>query len=90
MSGEDVLIVYAKPPSYVDRAPIKQVVAFQRVFLPAGGSQEVKFSINVCQRLSFVEKTGYRVLAAGQHTIMVGDEAMNAAFPLQVNLVSAK
>lgn len=84
VNGTDALIIYAIPPPNTDGAPIKQVVAFQSVFVPAGGSQTLHFSINVCHRLSFVEKTAYRVLPSGKHTISIGDS--NVSFPVEVNL----
>ncbi|ONK74776.1 uncharacterized protein A4U43_C03F10030 [Asparagus officinalis] len=85
VDGSDAVIVYAVPPEYVDGAPIKQVVAFDRVFVGAGKSQVVKFSVNVCQRLSVVEKTAYRVLPAGAHKIVIGDSSVS--FDVDVELV---
>ncbi|KAJ6741054.1 SUGAR HYDROLASE-RELATED [Salix purpurea] len=40
--GSEVVIVYAKPPEGIDASYIKQVIGFQRVFVPAGGSEKVK------------------------------------------------
>ncbi|URE40679.1 Glycosyl hydrolase family 3 N terminal domain [Musa troglodytarum] len=83
--GNHVVIVYSKPPAGVAGAPIKQVVAFRRVFVLAGASSSVKFSIDACKSLSIVEKTAYKVLPRGQHTIVVGDDEPTVSFPVEVD-----
>ncbi|RWW10488.1 hypothetical protein GW17_00025964 [Ensete ventricosum] len=84
--GNHVVIVYSKPPAGVAGAHIKQVVAFRRVFLPAGASSSVKFSMDACKSLSIVEKTAYKVLPRGQHTIVVGAyEPATVSFPVKVD-----
>ncbi|CAD5168798.1 unnamed protein product [Musa acuminata subsp. malaccensis] len=83
--GNHVVIVYSKPPAGVAGAPIKQVAAFRRVFVPAGASSSVKFSIDACKSLSIVEKTAYKVLPRGQHTIVVGDDEPTVSFPVKVD-----
>ncbi|KAF8392693.1 hypothetical protein HHK36_023042 [Tetracentron sinense] len=65
------------------RTHAKQVIGFNRVSVPAGGSKKVKFTFNACKSLSVVENNGYKLLPSGGHTIMVGDGEIS--FPFQVN-----
>ncbi|XP_010250379.1 PREDICTED: probable beta-D-xylosidase 5 [Nelumbo nucifera] len=83
MDGNDVLIVYSKPPNGVVGAPAKQVIGFERVFVPKGESKKVKFTFNACKSLMLVDSNSYTLLPSGQHTIMVGDGLIS--FPMQVN-----
>lgn len=50
-----------------------QVIGFERVFVPAGGEKKVKFAFNACKSLAIADKTGYKILPSGLHTIMIGD-----------------
>ncbi|KAF8392684.1 hypothetical protein HHK36_023033 [Tetracentron sinense] len=81
--GNEVVMVYSKPPTGIARTHAKQVIGFNRVFVPAGGSKKVKFTFNACKSLSIVENNGYKFLPSGGHTIMVGDGEIS--FPFQVN-----
>ncbi|KAJ0980541.1 hypothetical protein J5N97_008796 [Dioscorea zingiberensis] len=85
MDGHHTVMVYSKAPDAVDDAPIKQLVAFERVFVPAGKRKVVKFNLNACKALTLVEKTAYKVLASGQHTIVIGDGEDAVSFPFEVN-----
>ncbi|OAY62546.1 putative beta-D-xylosidase 2 [Ananas comosus] len=82
--GSNVVIVYSKPPAEVADAPLKQVVGYQRVFVPAGGTAKVHFSLNACKALGLVEKTAYTVLPSGTSTIVVGDGDVAVSFPVEV------
>ncbi|KAJ4831709.1 hypothetical protein Tsubulata_008367, partial [Turnera subulata] len=44
--GSEVVIAYSKPPQGILATHIKQVIGFQRVFVPAGGSKNVRFVLN--------------------------------------------
>ncbi|KAF8392689.1 hypothetical protein HHK36_023038 [Tetracentron sinense] len=81
--GNEVVMVYSKPPTGIARTHAKQVIGFNRVSVPAGGSKKVKFTFNACKSLSVVENNGYKLLPSGGHTIMVGDGEIS--FPFQVN-----
>ncbi|KAJ4835984.1 hypothetical protein Tsubulata_022938 [Turnera subulata] len=81
--GSEVVVVYSKPPEGLDASHIKQVVGFQRVFVPAGGSKKVKFVLNVCNSLRVVDYNAYSVLPSGGHTIVIGDDI--TSFPVHVN-----
>ncbi|XP_043694906.1 probable beta-D-xylosidase 2 [Telopea speciosissima] len=82
--GSDVLIIYSVPPAGIEGSHSKQVIGFQRVFVPAGLSKNLKFVFNACKSLMLVEKNSYTLLPSGAHMIMVGDGS--ASFTLQVGL----
>nr|XP_010914750.1 beta-xylosidase/alpha-L-arabinofuranosidase 2-like [Elaeis guineensis] len=86
LDGYHTALVYSKPPPEVANAPMKQLVAFQRVFVPAKQSAKLNFTINACKALALVDKTAYTVLPAGKHTIVVGDGPESVSFPVEVNL----
>ncbi|CAK7338187.1 unnamed protein product [Dovyalis caffra] len=81
--GSEVVMVYSKPPAGVDGTHLKQLIGFQKVFVPTGGSKSVTFAFNACKSLGIVDYAGIRLLPSGGHTIMVGDGAIS--FPVQVN-----
>lgn len=85
VDGSEVVIVYSKPPEGTEDTHIKQVVGFQRVFVPAGESRKVSFEINVCNSLGIVDYGANRLLASGGHTIILGDDIVS--FPFQVNFI---
>lgn len=81
--GRQVVIVYSKPPSGVSSTHIKQVVGFQSVFVKAGDTETVTFKLNACKSLGLVDFTGYYLLPAGGHTIVVGDG--DVSFPVELS-----
>ncbi|XP_034685686.1 beta-xylosidase/alpha-L-arabinofuranosidase 1-like [Vitis riparia] len=85
VDGSEVLMVYSIPPSGIVGTHIKQVIGFQKVFVAAGDTERVKFSMNACKSLRIVDNTGYSLLPSGSHTIRVGDYSNSASYSLQVN-----
>lgn len=81
--GSEVVMVYDVPPAGISGVPLKQLIGFQRVFVKAGASEEVRFVMNACKSLFIVDFTAYRLLPAGRHTIVIGDNVVS--FPLRVN-----
>ncbi|KAL5203914.1 hypothetical protein ABZP36_008785 [Zizania latifolia] len=73
-------------PAEVDDAPIKQVVAFQRVFVHARSTVNVSFTLNVCKAFSIVEKTAYTVVPSGVSTVLVENGDSSVSFPVKINL----
>ncbi|KAJ6298511.1 hypothetical protein OIU76_019629 [Salix suchowensis] len=71
--GSEVVLVCSKPPDGISGTHAKQVIGFERVFVAAGKSNKVRFSLNACKSLSIVDTTGYKVLPSGVHKITVGD-----------------
>ncbi|TVU21296.1 hypothetical protein EJB05_30923 [Eragrostis curvula] len=85
VAGDHVVAVYTSPPPEVDDAPLKQLVAFRRVFVPAGASVDVPFALNVCKALGIVEETAYTVVPSGVSTVIVGgDTAPSLSFPVKI------
>ncbi|XP_052179896.1 beta-xylosidase/alpha-L-arabinofuranosidase 1-like [Diospyros lotus] len=82
--GSEVVLVYRTPPEGLAEAPLKELIAFQRVFVAAGKSETVKFVLNACKSFGTVDYKGYQLLPAGRHTIVIGDAA--ASFPVNINL----
>lgn len=80
MNSTDIVIIYRIPPLDTDVAPIKQMAAFQTT----GSHKQNSFSIDMCQRLSFVEKTACGFLPTGLHTIAIEDGSFT--FPVQLKL----
>ncbi|KAI4996802.1 hypothetical protein ZWY2020_052144 [Hordeum vulgare] len=67
VDGSHVVLVYTVPPPEVAGAPIKQVVAFQRVFVKAGGAATVGFTLKVCEAFGIVEDGVHRRAVWDQH-----------------------
>ena len=84
MDGSDVVMVYSVPPFGIVGTHIKQVIGFQRVFVAAGATEKVKFSMNACKSLRIVDRTGYSLLPSGYHIIKIGDDSNSVSYPLQV------
>ncbi|KAL5203942.1 hypothetical protein ABZP36_008813 [Zizania latifolia] len=84
--GSHPVIVFTKPPAEVDDAPIKQVVAFQRVFVHARSTVDVSFTLNVCKAFGIVEKTAYTVVPSGVSTVLVENGDSSVSFPVKINL----
>ncbi|CAN6466656.1 unnamed protein product [Victoria cruziana] len=82
--GSNVVLIYSVPPKEILDTHIKQLVGFQRVFVPAGSSKTVKFSLQACQSLGIVDGYANRVLPSGQHTIIVGNDDEAVSFPLNL------
>ncbi|KAM3292877.1 hypothetical protein ACQJBY_036482 [Aegilops geniculata] len=89
VDGSHTVLVYTVPPPEVAGAPIKQVVAFQRVFVKAGGAATVGFSLKVCEAFGIVEKTAYTVVPSGVSTVLLenGDTSSpsSVSFPVKIS-----
>ncbi|KAL6850019.1 hypothetical protein ACP4OV_020646 [Aristida adscensionis] len=85
-AGDHVVAVYTAPPPEVGDAPLKQLVAFQRVSVPAGAAVDVPFTLNVCKAFAIVEETAYTVVPSGVSTVLIGDDAVSLSFPVKIDL----
>lgn len=83
--GSHPVIVFSKPPAEVDDAPIKQVVAFRSVFVPAWSTVSVSFELNVCKAFGIVEKTAYTVVPSGVSTVLVENVDSSVSFPVKIS-----
>lgn len=70
--GSHTILVFSKPPPG-HWAPNKQLVAFERVHVPANSQQRVRIGIHVCKSLSIVDKNGIRRIPMGEHSLHIGD-----------------
>lgn len=72
--GSHTLLVFSTPPAgHGHWAPKKQLVAFDKVRVPAGSSQRVQINIHVCKFLSVVDRAGIRRIPMGEHSLHIGD-----------------
>lgn len=81
--GTHTLLVFSAPPSGGQWAPRKQLVAFQRVHVPAKAQQRVQVNIHVCKFLSVVDKSGIRRIPLGQHSLHIGDTRHSVSLQAQ-------
>nr|GEU80823.1 beta-D-xylosidase 1-like [Tanacetum cinerariifolium] len=72
MDGTHTVMVFSSPPEG-KWATNKQLVAFQKVHVVAGGQQRVALDLHVCKHLSVVDQFGIRRVPMGEHTLHIGD-----------------
>jgi len=76
VAGDEVVLVYAKPPRSLATlsaaAPIvqKQLIAFERVHVAAGGRAEVSFEVSA-ESLGLADDTGDVKLHAGDYKVLL-------------------
>lgn len=69
-----VLVYHAAPASAAaEGAPVRQLVAFEKVHVPAGGVARVEMAVDVCEGLSVAGRDGVRRIHVGDHTLMIGE-----------------
>jgi len=68
-----VLVYHAAPRGAVAGAPARQLVAFEKVHVPAGGVARVEMAIGVCEGLSVADRDGVRRIPVGEHSLMIGE-----------------
>ncbi|KAK3419896.1 hypothetical protein EUGRSUZ_G00654 [Eucalyptus grandis] len=71
-SGSHTVFLFSSPPS-VHRAPQKQLLGFEKVFLASQSEAQVQFKVDVCKDLSVVDELGHRKVALGMYVLHVGD-----------------
>ncbi|KAL5560984.1 hypothetical protein UlMin_030731 [Ulmus minor] len=72
--GTHSILVFSKPPAGNGHwAPHKQLVAFEKVHVPAGSQQRVQINIHICKFLSVVDRSGIRRIPMGEHNLHIGD-----------------
>ncbi|XP_062203801.1 probable beta-D-xylosidase 2 [Phragmites australis] len=82
--GAHAVLVYTVPPPEVADAPIKQVAAFRRVFVPAWSTATARFTLNVCRAFGIVERTAYTVVPSGVSTVLVQNGDSSVSFPVKI------
>jgi len=86
--GEEVVQLYHKAPASVRRnakhpVPLKQLVDFERVFVKAGESVEVKFEVE-SKSLRLTDENGHRKLYSGSHLLVFTNGVQQAEFKFDV------
>ncbi|KAJ1412572.1 Immunoglobulin-like fold [Sesbania bispinosa] len=72
--GTHTLLVFSAPPDGgAHWAPQKQLVAFEKVHVPAKSQQRIQVNIHVCKLLSVVDRSGIRRIPMGVHSLHIGD-----------------
>ncbi|KAF7048457.1 hypothetical protein CFC21_057217 [Triticum aestivum] len=74
--GAHTVLVYASPPAAAAAAhgaPARQLVAFEKVHVPAGGVARVEMGLDVCNELSVADRDGVRRIPVGEHTLTIGE-----------------
>ncbi|TKY61728.1 beta-D-xylosidase 2 [Spatholobus suberectus] len=72
--GTHTLLVFSAPPAGGGQWALeKQLVAFEKVHVPAKGQQRVGVNIHVCKLLSVVDRSGIRRIPLGEHSLHIGD-----------------
>ncbi|KAJ4968990.1 hypothetical protein NE237_015691 [Protea cynaroides] len=71
--GTHTLLVFAVPPVTGHWAPHRQLVAFEKMHIPAGSQQRVMINIHICKSMSVVDKNGIRRIPMGEHNLHIGD-----------------
>ncbi|KAK7284589.1 hypothetical protein RJT34_19338 [Clitoria ternatea] len=68
-----LLVFSVPPPGGAQWALEKQLVAFEKVHVPANAQQRVRVNIHVCKLLSVVDTSGIRRIPMGQHSLHIAD-----------------
>jgi beta-glucosidase len=76
--GEEVVQLYIRDITASIVRPIKELKAFQKIFLKVGESKEVKFTLTG-KDLSFYDAEGNSILEAGAFKVMVGANSKDVA-----------
>jgi hypothetical protein len=77
--GSHTLLVYSSPPAAAGHwVPHKQLVAFEKVYVPAKTQRRVRFNIHVCKYLSVVDRSGIRRIPMGRHHLHIGDHLIHS------------
>ncbi|KAK4367903.1 hypothetical protein RND71_011695 [Anisodus tanguticus] len=73
MDGSHVLLLFSSLPQNIQGAPLKTLVGFDRVHVPARKSVQTSLLVDPCELLSFANDQGNRILALGEHTLILDD-----------------
>ncbi|CAN0865042.1 Probable beta-D-xylosidase 6 [Linum grandiflorum] len=73
VDGSHVILLFARVPEVTKGTPLKQLVGFDRVHTVSGGSTETTILVDPCKHLSVADEAGRRVMALGNHVLMLGD-----------------
>lgn len=86
MDGSHVVLLFSRYGGSSRGAPRKKLISFKRVHVVAGKATDVSFLVSPCKHFDMVMEDGRRVLAAGNHELMVGDTKLSVS--LTTNFLS--
>ncbi|OAY75243.1 putative beta-D-xylosidase 2 [Ananas comosus] len=84
--GAHTVLVYSSPPQRGGSAPGKQLVAFEKVHVAAGGRVRVEVGVDVCRDMSFADVSGVRRIPIGDHSIQIGDLLHSVSLTVQAHV----
>lgn len=74
LAGRQPVLLFTTPPrGGLDGTPVKQLVAFESVHVVAGARRSISFTIHPCVHLASARSDGTSGMAAGTHTLSIGD-----------------
>jgi beta-glucosidase len=76
--GEEIVQLYIRDIAASIIRPVKELKAFQKIFLKAGESKTVNFTLND-KDLSFYDGNGNTVLEAGKFKVFVGGDSQHVS-----------
>ena len=88
VDGEEVVQVYFRDEISKITRPVKELVAYQRVFVKGNKSELVEFSIPL-EALSYFDADMKRVVEAGDFTFMVGGSSNDAKLKKSTHFVES-
>ncbi|CAN6373296.1 unnamed protein product [Urochloa humidicola] len=75
--GAHTVLVYHSAPAEggggVAGAPARQLVAFEKVHVAAGGVARVEMAVDVCEGMSVADVDGVRRIPVGEHRLVIGE-----------------
>ncbi|CAN6382042.1 unnamed protein product [Urochloa humidicola] len=71
--GAHTVMVYHAAPAASGGAPERQLVAFEKVHVAAGGVARVEVGIDVCEGMSVAGRDGERRIPVGEHRLVIGE-----------------
>ncbi|CAN1184383.1 Probable beta-D-xylosidase 6 [Linum perenne] len=73
VDGSHVVLLFARVPEVTKGTPLRQLVGFDRMHTVSGSSAETSILVDPCKHLSVADEGGKRVMALGNHVLMLGD-----------------
>ena len=88
VDGEEVVQIYYRHMNPPDNKAIKSLVAFRRVFIPAGSNLTIEFSIPASRLEHYSELTGRYEIFAGEYQFMASGSSAGEALTTEIAILS--
>ena len=86
LDGEEVVQIYARPTHNTPGEPIRKLVAFQRVAVPAGKSTSADVPLNIWDLRIWDDTTHQYKVPAGTYDLEIGSSSADIRQHLQLNV----